>query len=188
MIVSHQYKFIYIGVPKTATNSIINAISKIKGDITYNFCQPPHRHAGVETASRLLPEARDYFKFAFCRNPWDWLVSFYTWSKVMKKIDHDMTLSEYITRAEKEKQSNFKKKVSQVDHIENVKRLDMLGRFENLQQDFNMICDRLSLPIQKLPVINKTEHSDYRSYYDDKAKERVEALYREDIETFGYDF
>lgn len=188
MIISHKYKFIYIGVPKTATNSIIEALTKFKDGTVHEFIKPPYRHSGINTALSLVPEAQDYYKFAFCRNPWDWVISFYTWSKEKKKIDDTMTLSEYISLIHNAKQENPRKRVTQLDHIEDIKNINFLGRFENLQHDYNTICERLNMPCQELRIINKTDHSNYRMYYDEVLKNRVETHYHEDIEAFGYEF
>lgn len=67
--------------------------------------------------------------------------------------------------------------------------MDFVGRFENLQEDFDYVCDRVRIKRKKLTHANKSKRDrDYRKYYDSETKEIVAKKYADDIGRFGYEF
>lgn len=67
--------------------------------------------------------------------------------------------------------------------------MDFIARFENIENDFKKICQRLNLeedPLPKAKVLRNRPH--YSFFYDNKTKERVNKLYSDDIEYFNYEF
>jgi hypothetical protein len=65
--------------------------------------------------------------------------------------------------------------------------VDFVGRFENLERDFQTICSSIGID-PELPHLNRTSHRNYRCYYTDETKEIVRGWARKDIEMFGYEF
>lgn len=129
---------------------------------------------------------KDFFKFTFVRNPWDKAVS--EW-KYFSKIEpnYNKTFKESLCKKIKTwelypwKEHNW----YQWQYAEGC---DFVGRFENLQEDFNIVCDKIGIPRKTLPHQNKTSHKHYTKYYDDETYESVRRRFFSDIEMFDYKF
>ena len=195
-MISYEKKFIFIAVPRTGTGSFRTALG-LGGDW----------HRRVSDYCRVIGEQKisSFFKFAIVRNPWDRVVSIFHYHFTHER---DYGYRDY------KKQLTFSNFVRQINFNENLpkrimdpsgkfeipqfmtftqscwidRKIDFIGRFENLQQDFNIICDKIGIPKQKLPLKHKTNHKHYTEYYDDETRSIVAEKYAKDIEYFGYKF
>ena len=61
-------------------------------------------------------------------------------------------------------------------------------RFENLEQDFQIVCQKIGIPHITLPKYNKSERKHYSKYYDQELKEIIEKKFKEEIELVDYEF
>ncbi len=69
--------------------------------------------------------------------------------------------------------------------------LDFLIRYENLQNDYTLVCERIGLPTSALPSLktkSRRERRHYSTYYDDRTRELVAKMYHRHLEHFGYRF
>ena len=65
--------------------------------------------------------------------------------------------------------------------------VNQVGKFETLIEDFKSIVSKIQIQAT-LPHLNRVNRPDYRQYYDRRSIARVADCYRDDIETFEYEF
>tara|TARA_A100001037_G_scaffold306597_1_gene353094 strand:+ start:17827 stop:18462 length:636 start_codon:yes stop_codon:yes gene_type:complete len=209
-VISHKYKFLSIRIPKTASTSVTFALNEYFDIHGCSDENSPYRYHS--SASRLKEHFNsqnwnfdEYFKFAFVRNPWDRFVSncFFLINEFEKEQNNPTGIHppEFLNKAKHIASfGSFKKIVmdgtalhtspTQYDFlkINDSVGVDFIGKTENLQEDFNTVCDKIGIPQQKLPHANSTKHKHYTEYYDDETRQIVAEKYAKDIEYFGYKF
>ena len=195
MIVSHKHKFVFVKIPKTAGESFVSVLEQYAAMDLWNTDLGNH-----ERYSDIILENRDfekYFSFAFVRNPYELKVSRYFYVKEVEKVCSCTSFVEWVTLGSPVKMLDETQSKedwfpwSQLRFLMNKERelaVDFIGRFENLQEDFNTICDKIGIPRQQLPHKNKSKHKHYTEYYDDETREIVAEKYAKDIDHFGYEF
>jgi hypothetical protein len=191
-MISHKHKFIFIEVPKTGTTTVCHVLKT-----HFRGLQPlvyPNKHFPLGQYKKMFPkETQTYFKFSFVRNPWSRVVSLFHRNEGVQMRDK-MTFIEFVNWIELATDTSVKcnkfpkKNMLDFFKINNKVNMDFIGKFENLQEDFNTICDKIGIPRQKLPHRNKSKHQHYTEYYDDETKQIVAEKYAKDIEYFGYEF
>lgn len=181
-MISHKHKFISVHIMKCAATATQSALLP--------FCDlfTDDKHALLK--EQMLEVKSNYFKFAFVRNPWDKVVSHYFFNHYLYFI-RDMEFKKYVEALYEGKPITTAISATHLPWMLNQEGefdIDFVGRFENLQEDFNFICSKVGLPEITLPVKNKTKHNHYSSYYDDESKEMVAEVFKEDINKFKFTF
>ena len=206
-MISDKSKFIYIHIPKTAGESVEEALSGRFKDSRI-VSSDPHwniiiKHDTYIEHDYSTEESLDnFFTFSFVRNPWDRMVSH--WKYFMEtKRSPEMPFEEFVFdfhRVLKEAVNGhwwnpYRKYIftaPQLDFLTNDKgevKVDFVGRFENLQADFNFICKKLNTKEMQLPHKNKTSRKGYKEYYKtQECIDEVSKKYKKDIEYFKYNF
>lgn len=177
-----SYKFLHFMTYKTAKTSILKSYDFTVNQRIMDFNQ--------ETYS-LYP---GYFTFTFVRNPWDRIVSCYHFFR-RKQTDLKFPWTEKFKEYFMNDFSYFIKNITKIDdkHVYPQfllfpSTIDFIGRFENLQQDYDVVCDKIGMPPKKLQVFNLTSHKHYTEYYNDETVGIVAELYSKDIDYFNYKF
>lgn len=190
-MVSHDYKYVFIHVPKTGGTSITKALKPKRSPRHVPLCKMKRKENG------------NYFKFAFVRNPWDRVVSSFFFRQKRKwltkesfedRFGEPLTFKNWVKQ--KEYTTSFANQGNRLYLQVNWMKyrcsekfgMDYIGRFENLQSDFDAICDKIGIPRKQLKHRNATRHEHYTEYYDDETRDIVGQLCAEDIEYFGYKF
>jgi len=149
-------------------------------------------------------EFRNYFKFAVVRNPWDRVVSAYHYLNAGGRTMGDRRWAEKYLAPYPDFESfvrhglrirkvqhhlHFRPQSSFICTAKNHTHLDFIALFENLENDFSLLCQRLNTSTT-LQELNRTagRKRDFRDYYAGETRRIVGEIYRDDITNLGYSF
>lgn len=198
-MISHSLRCIFVHIQKTGGSSVRQALQMAQHDAD------KHRFARELRARYGEAYWRSYFKFAFVRNPWDRLVS---WWRMIEQnaatgrpmngyqrfiLSRARSFEEFLGNCDQEYHDHDGSKWifrNQLDYISDSGGVivDFVGRFERLQADFAAVSSRLGLPPMRIPHVNRSGHTHYCGYYSEAARALVAARFARDIEAFGYSF
>ena len=195
---------LFIHIPKNAGTSVCTALGIKK--CHHYFLSDYEKQIGTKKLGRITT-------IAFTRNPWDRFISLYNYARMQISHYHnniepqkgiygahpDYEILKNSTPRECARllvegklhlpnwniwlpQSTWLK-----DSFGNLKKPTFLGRFENLNTDFEEIRSILDLETT-IPHINQSKKSCYRECFDSETREIVSSYYQEDIERFNYKF
>jgi hypothetical protein len=229
-MVSHKHRCVFIHIPKTAGQSVEKVFLDLHG-LDWEDRAPlllrqnsnpemgPPRLAHLKAADyvryQYLSQSLfdSYFKFSFVRNPWTRIVSAYQYlgyeGLISFKSFVDL-LPGFLAEGD-----DFL--CPQTDYLfcKGELRVDFVGRFENLQKDFDHVCRTLQLGSIELPHVNRTRKKsgirkrihllkrnpklirrlsfakisskNYRDYYTPETIGKIRTIYLDDICRFGYE-
>jgi len=197
---------LYIHVPKCGGTSI-SSVCRDNG-ILIDTTNNDHTKCNIEHNTNLYKSVDDFsdikFSFSFVRNPYSRLVSAWKcpwvcgielstgWISLFS--DFKDFITEFVVKQSEWDVWSWSHVMSFTDprrklfDTEGNQLLSFIGRFENLQKDFDLVCEQVGIPKQQLPHLNKTDHKHYTEYYDDETKDIVSEIYAKDIEYFDYKF
>ena len=214
MFISHKYNCIFIHIPKTGGSSVHQTLIK---KLQPEHVQSGHYKLIVARkhlkAKMLKPYINKYFTFCFVRNPWSRFISAYNYLlnggsdnehpiTGFDKRDRDKFISPHKTfndfildnscsgkiYTDLMTQQHFMPQYKYIlDSNDNI-NIDFIGKFENLHEDFNIICNRIGIKTPELQHLNNRPHDQYQLYYTDKTADIIYNTYKEDIDYFDYSF
>ena len=194
MIITEN-KTVFIHIPKNAGTSIISFFQNRQNSI----CVQPKLHADINDIKNRFPYTyKNYRKFAIIRNPYDRMVSWFSYLKESaENSGFDMSLmyptefSEWIKdpfkywlphgKLDIDESGKYSLRFLECQHTWVDSTVTIL-KYENLQQELNDFFEEKI----KLPTINKSKRGDYTGYYNQKTLDIVHARYKEDFEKFNY--
>lgn len=192
-MIDHKNKCIFIHLAKTGGTSIEKCL--VQKD--WWHVNRKTKHLSAKSASIIYKDYwNEYYKFSFVRNPWSLMPSWYRFRRVKENQGMDfksfLLYYDFSSKTAAGEKSWLPDTLSQFELlIENGQPLvDFVGKFENLQENFNTVCDKIKVPHQKLLHVHKTNKKSkhYTEYYNEETKQIVAEKYAKDIEYFGYEF
>lgn len=201
-MISADRSWIFVHIQKTGGNAVRAALGVELDDA--------HKHFLARELREVYGEAtwRRSFKFAFVRNPWDRLVSWWSMIDGQRQqfgavpsnkftayvLQRARTFEEFIAGCTDEIEDQDGRKHifrNQIDYLADESGaivVDFVGRFECLQCGFDEVAARLGRKAAVLPRINASRHRPYIEYYTPAMAEKISRLYARDIAAFGYRF
>ncbi len=184
---------LFIHVPKTGGVTIREAFD---GHISY------HAHAPASSLEEELKEAP--WSFAFIRNPWDRMVSWYFWRE--RKNASVEGFSAWVMDPQYERTSvkvpgpdggvfsilhRSRNAETLLTNDQGEILVDDVYRFENFSEVLWTLSHRMGTEVPETHS-NRNTHKppglDYRDLYTPSAARRVRELCAWEVETFGYEF
>ena len=221
MLVSHSKKFIYIKTIKTAGTSVEVAMQKYclppKGEIppgtvgreaietSYGIvgkrgeCVEGSKWFNHMPASRIrdqLPAEiwTGYCKVCNIRNPWDKTVSWFHFRNPdVKSKPQNEIIAEFRAFLRSDDEGNQQIGNDTCIYFTDGEPVaDEYIRYDDLEEDFARVCNRLDLSIPRLPELKREQRGKkvipYQDYYDDELRDKIGSIYHREINRFGWSF
>ncbi len=213
MLIDDQQKFIFVHVQKSAGISLEAVLQRRFPGVRIWHGRHGHARVGIREIGRARWD--DYYSFGFVRNPWDRLVSWYSmiqeakkklpFFKRFSKHPFEVELWNHALRTSHDFESFLENSTAvvfdrgcdksfaynQIDYLSDESgklAVDFVGRFENLAADTERVFQRLGIPNETLPRLNRSQHTHYSKWYTPKTRDLVAARFAKDIAAFGYQF
>lgn len=215
-ILIEDYRAIYFFIPKVACSSLKLAISDLINitppDPVNKSAYPHKRSYPYVKRNIILKHYSSYFRFAFVRNPWDRLLSCYQNKIVGVRngkfgevilpeffnnypgfFSLDMSFQQFVAAInaipDKYADPHFRSQYTFLEDNQGNDLANYIGRFENLNDDFDAIKKRLNAPLFTLPhIMQSPRENRYREYYDQRTIRLVQTRYEKDIYKYMYKF
>ena len=213
--INHDKKAIYIHIPKTGGSFIRDSLKNYYGFKSYYLKRPDHnqfcriydnsvdKHENKIFGTLLYYKTspylnrimnmdqekwNNYFIFTFVRNPYDRLISGYSYCNKFN-ISFDNFINNMIRFNCWIYWHSF---MPQIRHITNEKgenNINFIGKYENLYEDFNNVLQILNFKIiHKNIVKNKSNHKHYSNYYNKLNLKYINTILEQDLKDLDYSY
>jgi chondroitin 4-sulfotransferase 11 len=200
VFVSDSRKLVFIHIQKTGGITVDRLLNERIPDLRGIGA----RHGFASQGMHELDNWDEYFKFAFVRNPWDRLVSWYSMVTTMPKEgnelwryvhDNSSTFEEFIYNCTDEVEIKegirYSFAYNQLDYVTDEHGnllVDFIGKLENFDKDLQEVFRRIGLELETVPHKNRSGHRHYSTFYTPDTELIVGERFKRDIEYFGYEF
>ena len=206
MIISHKYKFLFIGLPFSASSAISKELyEQYEGEPFLGKHSLHH-----EFLKKATVEEKKYFVFAVLRNPMEIVVTVYEKMRINNKetFTNPKLFKEnggYITKKHlerfkfiQEKNATFQEYFLQFytkpyDNLSSITldKCDYIIRYENMGKDYITALNKAGvINPRPLPLANKTQtkSKDLKKYYTDEIKSRAIFVFGPFLQKYDYSF
>lgn len=191
---------VFVHIPKAAGTSVYETY-KEQGMLRWGhntrdaeFLTFPNRD--------LAKDASDPVSFTIVRNPWDRVLSAYNYLKqggncpedAVEAEDYVLPYQGFQDFVEKglekamQEQLHFLPQLYWIKQEDGTVAVDHVLKYESIATDLPKLLASLGLNPCTLKWENKSKHSPYQYYYNERSIEIVEHLYQEEIKAFDYDY
>lgn len=194
MIVAHDLKAVFLHIPKTGGSSVASALGISNKELVVG-----------RTKHHIVPDKipAGYLRFSFVRNPWDRMISYYMFRTKEERAqsrrnvhprERELGFKEWLFALDEFAEwenINPAFKIAILPQAETLGELpDFIGRFENLEGDFQALCERIGIapPILKNKNRTNSKIAHYSNYYDDESRAWVAKRFQSDIKAYDYSF
>lgn len=179
--------FIFIHIPRCGGSAITKALRQF-GQF-YSF---GNHVSANQTKDRVGIETfENSFTFSIVRNPFERLVSLYRYicrdstHHLHKNLIQYKSFVEFVSKLRLQHNCLRDTQCSYVQNVDGENLVDFVGRFENLEEDFRIICKKIGV---EASLGIKPDIPKYQDWYDKTAMRIVDEVYAKDLETFDYEF
>ncbi len=213
MLISHKHKFITIDIPKTGTRSFRESLLPLgvidivgEPNLNADFYQHGTARQCRDSLQKLNKNFSEYFSFTIVRNPWDRYYSFFKYFKeyAEKYKNKDASIKWNAPEINQGKMclkmfENQDKKTIMRNLIKNNKPqheyyiinneavINHIAEFENLQNEFTLLCDQVDITPPALEHGNKSLNlQNMHEIYNQQLIDLVAQKEKHVIELKGY--
>jgi len=157
--------------------------------VRYNYLTAKNPNNKLTVTKKQYSE---YYKFTIVRNPWARAFSWYKFvmgneiQKKKYKITKNFSFKDFLRMYSGRRM--LRPQTCWIKSFDGSIKLDYIGRFETLVEDFQKICSAMHISHIDLPHENKATGNYYTEHYDEESMEIISDVYKEEIEIFNYSF
>lgn len=206
MIFSLEHKFIFLRNPACANRSIAKALKPFsfeyerKGFGFKHCTYMKQKSSDILNVSEMFGD--DFFVFTGVRNPWERAYNLFEGQRIMNVVERDFTdqLDRNCTDWNAECRTlndNLSSLIDDTLLILNQKDyrvgVDFVYRFENLETDFQFICETIGIDARLPPKEESYAGIDFkdetfRDHYNQDSIDVIAEINKDDIREYGYTF
>ena len=209
-------KIIFVHIPRSGGTSIEKILwrSEFKSDFSFDMNDEKHllqgfinkyrnkyqsdglQHLTINNIEKIYPiESKQFFKFAFIRNPFSRIASAYCEIMQYRKdlrdflvIYKDSSFKKFLQLIKKNHHTHW----MPMNKFFSEKSMGFIGKFESFEDDLDNLGKLIDIKFSKKNYSesgNFSQEANYLAFYEDKENiELVSEIYKEDLNRFGYNF